>query len=166
MPPARIVRILLAASLFNRSTRPKPQLLLVTRDITFGFGKVERIVGIDLQRDRIIRGTQVMAVTFVKETRAHANELRQVLVQRSESIVDPGADRGNSRIKHVTPGMKLNLGSVIVVGGPHGSNDRDVIDSRTDVRKPVADFDPALAALFVADLQRIESCCVVDHWHR
>jgi hypothetical protein len=46
--------------------------------------------------------------------------------------------------------MKLDLGAVVVVGGPHGANDGDVVDATADVREPVADRNAAFAVLLEA----------------
>ena len=53
-------------------------------------------------------------------------------------------------------GVELELGAVVVVGRPHRADDGEVVDAGAHVRPPVADLEPALAALAIADLQRIE----------
>ena len=55
--------------------------------------------------------------------------------------------------------MELELGAVVVVGRSTSSGRREVVDAVADVRPPVADLDAALAALAVADLQRVELRC-------
>src|SRR5688572_5192219 len=44
---------------------------------------------------------------------------------------------------------------MIVVGGPHRADDRDIIDLPRQVWPPVADLDPTLAARGVTNLQRV-----------
>ena len=68
--------------------------------------------------------------------------------------MDPGADGGNTAVEHVATREELQLGAVIVVGGPHRADHRHVVDQFTSVRPPVADLDSALAALPVPLLQR------------
>ena len=53
-------------------------------------------------------------------------------------------------------GMELDLRAVVVVGRPHGADDRNVVDAGPDVWKPVADFDAALSMRPKTDLQRID----------
>ena len=111
-----------------------------------------------------------MAVATVKMPRAHPDELREVFVQRAEAPVHPSADGRHTRIKHVPAGMKLHLRTVIVIGGPHRADHRNVIDTAADVWEPITHLDAALAVLFVADLQRIQLVAllavgIVHHHH-
>jgi len=56
--------------------------------------------------------------------------------------------------------VKLQLGGMVVVGGPHRADERDVVDPLPDMRPPVAQFQAALAALLETDLQGIQC------WHQ
>ena len=53
--------------------------------------------------------------------------------------------------------MELKLGPVVVVRRPHRTDHGDVVDARAEMRPPVADFDPALTPLAIADLKRIKA---------
>ena len=104
-----------------------------------------------------MRGAEVMAVLRVPVLAvAHRDELRQVVVERAESVVHPGAERRELAVEHVPAGVELRLGAVIVVGRVHRADDGDVVDAASHVRHPVAHLDAALAVLPEADLQRIE----------
>ena len=116
----------------------------------------KRIVGIDLHRYRVVSGTKIMPVTHIKIPRSHVDELWQIFVKRTESVIDPRTDRGKPAVEHVPPRMKLNLCAVVIVGGPNRSDEADVVDARADVWKPVTYFDAALAVFLETDLQRIE----------
>jgi hypothetical protein len=59
-------------------------------------------------------------------------------------------------VEHVTPGMKLDLCSMIVIGCPHRSDDGEIVDLFSDIRKPVAYSGSTLPVLFVSDLERVE----------
>ena len=66
--------------------------------------------------------------------------------------------------------MKLHLSAMVVIGGPHRADHRNVIDAAADVWEPITHLDAALAVLFVADLQRIKLVAllavrVVHHHH-
>ena len=52
----------------------------------------------------------------------------------------------------MSAGMKLNLGTVIVVARPHGTNKGNVIRAGSDVRKPVTDLNARLAISLEAGL--------------
>src|SRR5438105_675054 len=89
----------------------------------------------------------------IGQRRSQHDELRQVIVQRAKAVMRPGADRGKVAINAVAARMELKLCAMIAVFGPHRADNGEVIGAIADVRPPVADFDPALAALAVADLQ-------------
>ena len=52
----------------------------------------------------------------------------------------------------MSAGMKLNLGTVIVVARPHGTNKGNVIGTGSNVRKPVTDLNVRLAISLEAGL--------------
>ena len=72
----------------------------------------------------------VHAAAAVGDRRAQDDELRQVVVERAEAVVDPRADRRERPFEHVPAGVELELGAVVVVGGPHRADDGDVVDAR------------------------------------
>ena len=93
-----------------------------------------------------------MPIATVKVARAHADELRQIFIECSQTIGGPCANRGHARVEHVPARMKLHLRAVIVVSSPHGANHRDVIYAPADVRKPVTDLNATLAVFLIANL--------------
>ena len=46
------------------------------------------------------------------------------------------------------------LRTVVVIDGPHGADQSQVVGTGTHVREPVADFESTFAVLFKAGLQR------------
>ena len=90
------------------------------------------------------------------ERRPHRDKLRQVVAQRSQPVMDPGADRRMATVQEMAAGQKLHLGAVVVVGRVHRADDGDVVDTPAQVRPPVADLNAALPARFEADLERVD----------
>src|SRR4051794_17288797 len=68
----------------------------------------------------------------------------------------PRADGREESVESVATGMELQLSAVVDVVRPHRANDRQVIDATAHMRPPVANFDAALAAPAVADLQWVK----------
>jgi hypothetical protein len=66
------------------------------------------------------------------------------------------ADGREEALEDVPAGVELELGRVVVVGGPHRAHHRQAVHAAGQVRPPVADLDAALALLPEADLQRIQ----------
>jgi len=58
--------------------------------------------------------------------------------------------------------MELRLGAMIVIRGPHGTHDGNIVDAAPHVRHPVAELDAAVAIFSKADLQRIEFLAQFD----
>jgi len=56
----------------------------------------------------------------------------------------------------VPPGVELKLGAMIVIGGPEGADDGEVVDAVSQVGPPVADLQAAPPALAEADLERVQ----------
>src|SRR5436305_1884238 len=94
--------------------------------------------------------------TAVAGRAAKDDELRQVVAQCPQAIVNPGADRWMEALEDVPAGVELQLGGVIVVGRPHRAHDGEVVGTLAEARPPVAEFHAILAALREADLQWIE----------
>src|SRR5262249_31347309 len=84
------------------------------------------------------------AAAAVGQRGAKADELRQVLVERAEAVMYPRADGRQRPLEGVPAGVELQLGAVVVVGGPQGTDHGNVVDAVADVRPPVADLDAAL----------------------
>ena len=132
------------------------------RHVVAGRSERERVVRIDghrhggMFRAEIAAVVSTHAAAAVSGTASHHDELRQVVVERSQPVMDPRPDRRMEAVKNVAAGVKLKLSRVVVVCRPHRSHDGDVIDARADVRPPVAHLDPALAALLESDLQRVQ----------
>ena len=121
-----------------------------------GFLRVDRELDAVVLGAEVARPVAAHAAAAIGDRRAQHDELRQVVVERAEAVVDPRADRGKLPLEHVPAGVELELGAVVVVGRPHRADDGDVVDAVAEVRPPVADLDAALAALAKADLERIE----------
>ena len=84
---------------------------------------------------------------------AQDDVLRQVFVERAQSVGNPRADRGMGTLADVPAGVELELGAVVVVRGPERADDRDVVGTRADMPPPVADLEPALAVFLEAGVQ-------------
>jgi hypothetical protein len=71
-----------------------------------------------------VLGTEVVgAVPFlsaaaVGQRRAEDHELRQVVVERAEAVVDPRAERGEEPVEQVPAGVELKLCAVVAIFGP------------------------------------------------
>ena len=151
-----------AARRLSRPSEVELAGLLLAEDVGAGGGEGQRVLGIDGELHAGVLGAEVAgavaahAAAAIGDRRAQDDEAGQVVVERAQAVVDPRADRRELALEHVPAGVELELGAVVVVGGPHRADDGDVVDAVADVRPPVADLDAALAALAVADLQRIE----------
>ena len=147
---------------FSRPSSSNSRLLLLAKDVAAGRGEGQGVLGIDAELHAVVLGAEVVgavradAAAAVGDRRAQHDELRQVVVERAQAVVDPRADRGELPFEHVPAGVELQLGAVVVVGGPHRADDGEVVDAAAEVRPPVADLQPALPALLEADLQGIE----------
>jgi hypothetical protein len=125
-------------------------------------GEVERIVWIDPQGHRVVRGAEIVAVLFVPVFAvAEGDVLRQVVVQRAEPIVDPRAEIRKVAVVLVPARMELRLSAVVAVGRPQRADDRQPIDLPGEPREPIAHFDAALPMLLEADLERVERVALV-----
>ena len=89
-----------------------------------------------------MNGAEVVAVAFVPIFAvSDGDELGEILVERAEAIIDPGAEGGEFTIEGIAPAMELGLCHVIAVGGPHGADDGEAIGVAGDVGEPVGDFE-------------------------
>ena len=70
--------------------------------------------------------------------------------------MNPRSQRGELAIEHVPARVKLRLCAVVVVGGVHRSDNRQIIGARSDVRDPIAHLDAGLPVFAVTNLQRVE----------
>src|SRR5436190_14417011 len=87
---------------------------------------------------------------------ADGNELRQIVIERAEAIVHPGAEGWKLSIEHVASGMELGLGTVIAICGPHRTDEGNTVHVSSGMREPVAHFNAALPVFFEADLERVK----------
>ena len=125
-----------ARSLLSRPTRSKPAFCSADVQLAFGLAVVERVGRIDADRHGVVRRAEVVAVLGVPVLAlAHRDELRQVVVERAEPVVNPGAERRKLAVEHVPAGVELRLGAVVVVGGVHRADDGDVVDATAEVRE-------------------------------
>ncbi len=135
-----------------------PTSLLAARRGSSGPAEVERVVRIDPQRNGVVRRAEVVAVLLVPVLAvADRDELRQVVVERPEAVVDPRAQRWESRRRagggrSETAVARRGCCRCVHIERTIGQS----IDVSGDVRQPVAHLDAAFAVLLEADLQRIE----------
>ena len=134
---------------------------------TPGPGERQGVGRVDLEEHARVLGAEVIGVggphALVFERWPHRDELRQVVAQRPEAVVDPRADRRVAAVEQMPAGEELQLGAVVVVGRVHRADHGDVVDAAAHVRPPVADLDPALPPFLEADLRRIDRrLCLVD----
>ena len=150
-----------SVSRFNRSSSSNSACCSSRKTPWAGRPNASGLFGSATKRHAVVLGAEVIGpmrlvtAAAIGQRSAQHDELRQVLVQRAQAVVNPRADRRKIAVEHVAAGVKLQLGAVIDVVGPHRANDREVVDARADVRPPIADFDAAFAALLEADLQRV-----------
>ena len=153
----RVIRVLDSLQAVQSADEIEADLLFLAAQSSRRLAEVERVVRIDADRNRIVSRPEVMPVLRVPVLAVpHRDELRQVVVEAAESVMDPRAERRVFPVEHVATRMKLRLSAMIVVGRPHRTHDRQVIDTAPHVRHPVAQFDPGLAVLLMPDLQRIK----------
>ena len=139
-----------SASRLSRSSSSNSACLLFAEDALRRAAEGERVGRVGDERHAVVLGAEVVgAVRFLAAAAvghgvAQHDELRQVLVERAQAVVDPGADRGEEAVERVAAGVELKLGAVVDVVGPHRADDGEVVDAAADVRPPVADFDAAL----------------------
>ena len=100
--------------------QPKALALCRAGERTLRRAKIERVGRIDPQRHRIVGGAEVEAVFLVPVfAGAEGDKLREIIVQRAEAIVNPGAERGKLPVEHIAAGVELGLRHVVGVGRPH-----------------------------------------------
>src|SRR5436190_24376077 len=68
--------------------------------------------------------------------------------------MNPRPDRREQAIEHLAAGMKLILRGVIIVGCPHGTDEREIVDHFAHVRPPVRHLNAEVAVLAITDLER------------
>src|SRR6266513_5505691 len=103
---------------------------------------------------KIISANRSKAAAIGRDHRTQDNELGEILIERAQAVMHPGANGGVIPLEKLATSVKLQLRAMIVVGRPGRANKRDIVGALSQVRPPVADFDPALPTLAVADLQR------------
>ena len=100
----------------------------------------------------IVGSFRSFATAAVSDLVPQDDKLWQVVVQRTETIVRPGSDRGEESIETVSSRVKLKLSVVIAGRRPHRANDRHVVNALGKVRQPIADLDTAFAVFAITDL--------------
>ena len=159
-PHRLVVRILDAGQPIELAKQLELGLLLFAIDRAFRLSIGQRVLRIERQRHAVVLRAEIVgpvpfhAAAAIGQRRAQHDELRQVVVQRAQTVVHPRADRRKIAIDAVPAGVKLKLRTVVAVVGPHRADDGQIVDAVADVRPPIADFDAAFAALAIADLQR------------
>ena len=63
----------------------------------------------------------------------------------------------------MSTGVELVFRGVVVVGGPHVSNEADIIYLFGEVGPPIGDFDPALAMFAKIDLHGVDGWVHIPH---
>ena len=85
----------------------------------------QRVLRIDGQSDSVMFGPEIirafrpLAAAAVADLIPHHDELRKTVIQRAQSVVNPGPDRWEEAVKPVSAGVKLKLSVVVAGGGPH-----------------------------------------------
>jgi hypothetical protein len=137
--------------------------LLLLEHVHAGRGVRQRVRGIDVELDGRVHGPEVGGGVGPVPAAAHVgaltqhDERRKVVVERPQAPMHPRADRRVVAVEEVVARVELVLGAMVVVRAPARPHDRQVVDVAADVRPPVGDLDPALAALPVAHLQWVEA---------
>ena len=105
-------------------------------------------------------GTQVVGVNASHALRLeswpHRDELRQVVAQGTESVVDPRAEGRIAAVEQVPAREEFHLGAVVIVGREHRPDHGDVVNTIAQMRPPVTDGDPALSPSLEPDLRGID----------
>jgi len=159
-PQRRVVRILDGRQPVQPGQQLKFAALLLAKDILPRSGERQRIFGVDAQLHAAVLGAEIVGAVgadtaaAIGDGSAQDDEAGQIVVQRSQAIVNPGAERGKLTLEHVAPGVKLQLRAVVVVGCPDRADHGQVVGTGTQVREPAADFQSALAAFLESHLHR------------
>src|SRR5438105_3367859 len=85
------------------------------------------------------------AAAAVAGRRAEHDILRQILIQRTKPITDPGANGRKGAFARMPARVPGELRAVVVVDGPEGPDDSEVVGTGSDVFPPVSNFQTALA---------------------
>ena len=75
-------------------------------------------------------GAEVVAVLLVPVFAGpDRDELRQIVVERAEAVMDPGPQGRELAVEHVPAGVELRLRAVVVVGRVHRAHDGEPVDA-------------------------------------
>ena len=157
----RVVRVLDRRELVQPAEQFELAALLFDEHVVARLSERQRVGRIDRQLHAVVSRAEIVgsmcpdATAAIGDRRAHHDELRQRVVQRTESVIHPRANRRVRSFERMPAGVKLKLCSVIVVGRPHRPHDGQVVRALADVRPPIADLQPALAARPPANLHRV-----------
>ncbi len=103
-------------------------------------------------------GTQVVRLMRMQTSAAIADrvsqhdELRQVVVKGAQSVMHPRPDTGKDTITDMAARVKLQLGAMIIISRPHGTNHCYVVNAFANIRPPVRNLYSALSLLSVSHL--------------
>ncbi len=160
-PELGILGILLGRQAIQLADKIELVLLLARQDAGAGSGKRQRLRRVERELDAGVLRAEVIRVEVLPDPRvailAEEDELRQILVERPEAVVDPRADDRLPFVEGVPAVVHLELGAVVVVGGVHRAHQGNVVDAAGEVRQPVANLGAALAVPAKADLQRVDA---------
>src|SRR5262249_2329188 len=137
-------------------------LLLVARLAAGGGDEGQRFLALDVEADAGVLGAEggrpvrPLAATAVAGRHAEDGILWQGLVERAQAVADPRADGRVGALADVPARVPLELGAVVIVGGPQGANHGEVVGTAADVLPPVGDHEAGLAVLLPAGVQAHE----------
>ena len=120
----RVVGILDAREAVEPLHESKTFRLSCRRKRPLWLAESQRIGRIDSQRHGVVSRPEIDTVLLVPILPfAYRDELRQIVVERSQTVVHPRSERGELAVKRVTASVKLGLGHVVAVSGPHRPHD-------------------------------------------
>ena len=98
-PKLRVVGVFDAGQAIEPAQQVELGRLLLARHVRSGRGERQRVFRVDGQANAVVLGAEVVAAVPVDaaaaigERRAQHDELRQVVVERTQPVMDPRADR-------------------------------------------------------------------------
>ena len=70
-------------------------------------------------RAEIIGTMSTQSAAAISDRSPNYTKAWQILIQRSQAIINPLSDRWKLSLQRMSAGMKLQLGSVIIIRCPH-----------------------------------------------
>src|SRR5204862_2355 len=102
----------------DRQIDLRGQAAVIVADAGVGVARADVETDAAVFRAEIGRAVRPGAAAAIAGRRAEYDILRQVLVESAQAIVDPRADGRISSFADMPAGVPLQLGAVVVVGGP------------------------------------------------